>query len=187
MGSSDQDGARFTVDFAKREALMNIETIGKTTNFTFEVVEAIYAVDVLTQVSQISKQASLTGSIEIEYIELAVDEDNAESIGIIVNFEDSDEFVDDGESIVLPPVAEAGEVVTYDAEGNEEAEPCTDCDSAETEAILTFGEEDEFGTEDRAAEEVESENSEDAKERKKQKDEDSDEKEQSPEEPEEEL
>ena len=58
LSADDQDDATFTVDLVNREAIVNLETIERTTNFTFEVVEAIYAVDVTTRISQISQQAS---------------------------------------------------------------------------------------------------------------------------------
>ena len=57
---------------------------------------------------------------------------------------------------MLQPVEEAGEVVTYDAQGNKAEESCTDCEDTETGSVLTFEEEDELDAEEEIEEEAES-------------------------------
>ena len=87
----------------------------KTTSFSFEVTEAIFAVDVTTGVSQLSKQASQAGSISIDYIQFEVDQDSEEWIAEVISIEEEEE---EQEPKVLLTVEEAKEFVTYDEQGN---------------------------------------------------------------------
>lgn len=82
---------------------------------TFEVIEAIYAIDFLKEKSEISTQASMVNFIKIEFVEVAVpDKTNIETT--IQVDENKDKKKD--EVIVLEKIPETPEIVVFEDDGD---------------------------------------------------------------------
>ena len=95
-----------------REIVVILPTMEETSEITFEVVEAVYAIDVMTETSQLKVQTTMTDSIEIEYVEVEVTEEV--SIDSSTWDDDSNDDQEDEVTVRQPTIEEELEITTFE-------------------------------------------------------------------------